>query len=394
MRDAVIVEAVRTPVGKRNGGLSGIHPADLSAFVLNALLDRAGLEPDRIDDVVWGCVNQVGEQTFDIGRTAVLSAGWPDTVPGTTVDRQCGSSQQAVSFAAASVIAGHYDLVVAGGVESMSRIPLGSAQVEGMSPLGAGYARRYGPQFPNQALGAEEIADRWKLDRAAVDAYALESHARAAAAVDKGQFDAEIYPVAGTHGVVVSRDEGVRRGGTMAALGGLRPAFREDGVLTAGNSSQISDGAAALLLTTSQIAGKLGRRPIARVHTSVVAGSDPNVMPACLIPATRKALERSGLALGDIGAFEVNEAFASVPLAWLAEFPIDPATLNPLGGAIALGHPLGGSGARIMTTLGAPHARQRHPLRSANDVRGRWPSERDYPRVARVRGVLPCRRRT
>jgi acetyl-CoA acyltransferase len=351
MRDAVIVEAVRTPIGKRNGGLSGIHPADLSALVLNALIDRAGIDPARIDDVVWGCVNQVGEQTFDIGRTAALSAGWPESVPGTTVDRQCGSSQQAVSFAAAGVIAGHYDLVVAGGVESMSRIPLGSAQLDGMSPLGAEYARRYGPDFPSQGLGAEEIARRWKLDRVAIDTYALESHARAAAAIDKGQFDAQIHPVTRTDGVVVNRDEGVRRGGTLESLGGLRPAFLEDGVITAGNSSQISDGAAALLLTTSEIADKLGRRPIARVHTSAVVGSEPTVMLTGPIPATRKALQRSGLTLADIGAFEVNEAFASVPLAWLAEFSIDPVKVNPLGGAIALGHPLGGSGARIMTTL-------------------------------------------
>ena len=351
MRDAVIIAAVRTPVGKRNGGLSGIHPADLSALVLGALADRSGIEPACVDDVVWGCVNQVGEQTFDIGRTAALSAGWPESVPGTTVDRQCGSSQQAVSFAAASVIAGHYDIAVAGGVESMSRIPLGAAQIDGMSPLGEEYARRYGPAFPSQGLGAEEIARRWKLDRAAVDAYALRSHARAAAAIGEGRFDAQIHPVARADGSTVDRDEGVRRGGTPESLANLRPAFLEQGVLTAGTSSQISDGAAALLLTTSEIAAKLGQRPIARVHTSVVVGSEPTVMLTGPIPATHKALRRSGLALDDIGAFEVNEAFASVPLAWLAEFAVDPSKVNPLGGAIALGHPLGGSGARIMTTL-------------------------------------------
>ena len=351
MRDAVIVEAVRSPVGKREGGLSGLHPADLSAQILGALAERAGIDPVVVDDVVWGCVNQVGEQTFDIARTAVLSAGWPESVPGTTVDRQCGSSQQAVSFAAAGVIAGHYDVVVAGGVESMSRIPLGSAQLPGMSPLGNEYARRYGPGFPNQGLGAEEIALRWKLDRAAVDSYALQSHARAAAAVDEGRFDAQIHPIAGPDGTATERDEGIRRGGTLESLGRLRTAFREDGVITAGNSSQISDGAAALLITTSATAAELGLRPLARVHTSAVSGSEPTIMLTGPLPATHKALERSGLTLHDIGVFEVNEAFASVPLAWMAEFDVDPAKVNPLGGAIALGHPLGGSGARIMTTL-------------------------------------------
>ncbi|MER5671067.1 thiolase family protein [Pseudonocardia alni] len=350
MRDAVIVEAVRTPVGKRNGALSGLHPADLSAQVLRALVDRSGIDPARVDDVVWGCVNQVGEQTFDIGRTAVLSAGWPESVPATTVDRQCGSSQQAVSFAAAGVIAGHYDIVVAGGVESMSRIPLGSAQLAGMSPLGTEYAARYGPDFPNQGLGAEEIARRWKIDRQDADAFALLSHERAARAADEGRFDAQIHPVAGPDGVV-DRDEGIRRSGTLESLATLRSAFLEDGVLTAANSSQISDGAAALLLTTSETAAELGLRPIARVHTSVVVGSEPTIMLTGPLPATHRALQRSGIRLADIEVFEVNEAFATVPLAWLSEFGVPPELVNPLGGAIALGHPLGGSGARIMTTM-------------------------------------------
>ncbi|MEU1549861.1 thiolase family protein [Nocardia sp. NPDC005745] len=351
MRDAVIVEAVRTPLGKRNGGLKGIHPADLSAHVLNAVISRTGIDPAVVDDVIWGCVSQVGEQTFDIARTAALSAGWPDTVPGTTVDRQCGSSQQAVHFAAAGVIAGHYDMVVAGGVESMSRIPMMSAMVDGLSPLGAEYQKRYGTAFPNQGLAAEAIAKQWGLDRAAVDAYSLRSHERAAEARAQGRFEPEIAAVTSLDGTVVAADEGIRIGGTLEILGKLKPAFDEAGVVTAGNSSQITDGAAALLITSSDTAKTLGLVPIARVHTAVVTGADPTLMLSAPIPATRKALERSGLALSDIGVFEVNEAFASVALAWHAEFDVPAEQLNPNGGAIALGHPLGGSGARIMTTM-------------------------------------------
>lgn len=351
MRDAVIVEAVRTPVGKRNGVLSSVHPADLSSAVLKAVIDRTGLDPVVVDDVVWGCVSQIGEQTFDIARTAVLGAGWPESVPGTTVDRQCGSSQQALSFAAASVIAGHYDVVVAGGVESMSRVPMFSAMTEGTSPLGAGYAARYGSEFPNQGLGAEMIAERWSLTRKDVDAYALQSHQRASTAVDDGRFADQIVPVTTADGTVVTTDEGIRRGGSLETMAGLRPAYRPDGVVTAGNSSQISDGAAALVLMTSVRARELGLTPLARVHTAVVVGSEPSIMLTGPIPATQKALQRSGLALANIGAFEVNEAFATVPLAWQREFGVDPALLNPCGGAIALGHPLGGSGARITTTL-------------------------------------------
>jgi acetyl-CoA acyltransferase len=348
VRDAVIIEAVRTPIGKRNGGLSGVHPADLSAHVLTALVQRAGIEPQLVDDVIWGCVNQVGEQTFDLARTAVLSAGWPESVTGVTVDRQCGSSQQAVHFAAAGVIAGHYDVVVAGGVESMSRVPMGSALVG--NPLGERYAERYGASFPNQGIGAETIAEEWRLSRQQLDEFSLASHEKAAAAQDEGRFAAEIAPVPTAEGVVAA-DEGIRRGGTVAALGALRSAFREDGVITAGNSSQISDGAAAVLVTTSAKAAELGLTPLARVHTAVLAGSAPMPMLTAPIPATARALRRSGLQMADIGVFEVNEAFAPVPLAWLADTGADEKALNPKGGAIALGHPLGGSGARLMTTL-------------------------------------------
>ncbi len=349
-RDAVIVEAVRTPLGKRNGTLSGIHPADLSALVLAAVVERTGIDPGLVDDVIWGCVSQVGEQTFDIARTAVLSAGWPESVPGTTVDRQCGSSQQAIHFAAAGLVAGHYDVVVAGGVESMSRVPMGSATASG-SPLGARYLERYGPDFPNQGLGAEMIAEQWGLSRRALDEFSLASHAKAAAAIDAGRLAGQIVPVALEDGSIVHTDEGVRRGGSLEKLGELKPAFKEDGVFHAGNSSQISDGASAVLMTTAAKARELGLEPIARVHTAVVVGSDPVIMLTGPIPATAKALARAGLAIGDIGAFEVNEAFASVPLAWLAETGADAAALNPNGGAIALGHPLGCSGARLMTTL-------------------------------------------
>ena len=348
MRDAVIVEAVRTPIGKRNGGLASVHPADLSAQVLIALTQRSGIDPAIVDDVIWGCVNQVGEQTFDLARTAALSAGWPESVPGTTVDRQCGSSQQAVHFAAAGVIAGHYDMVVAGGVESMTRVPMGSTMIA--NPLGERYIERYGAEFPNQGIGAEEIADRWGLSRAQLDEFSLESHEKAARATDEGRFQDQIVPVPTVEGLI-SIDEGIRRGSTVTKLATLAPAFRPDGCITAANSSQISDGAAALLITSSENAERLGLRPLARIHTAVLAALSPMPMLHAPMPATEKALAKSGLQLTDIGAFEVNEAFASVPLAWLKDIGADPALLNPLGGAIALGHPLGGSGARLMTTL-------------------------------------------
>ena len=353
MRDAVIVEAVRTPVGKRNGGLAPIASADLSAGVLNALIERTGVDPGIVDDVVWGCVSQIGEQAFDIARNAVLAAGWPESVPGTTVDRQCGSSQQAVHFAAAGVISGQYDVVVAGGVESMTRVPMGSSS-DGKWPYGEGFRKRYGNSAPNQGVGAEMVAERWSLSRSQLDEFALESHDKAATAQDEGRFDGQIAPVevATELGTLwVSKDEGIRRGGTMESMSKLRPAFAEDGRVTAGNSSQISDGSAALLMMTSERAAELGLTPIVRVHTAVLAGDDPIIMLTAPIAATAKALTRSGLTIDQIGAFEVNEAFASVPLAWLAESGADAKALNPNGGAIALGHPLGGSGARIMTTL-------------------------------------------
>src|ERR1700684_1962554 len=350
MRDAVIVEAVRTPVGKRNGGLAGVHPADLSSHVLTALAERSGIDPAVVEDVVWGCVGQVGEQTFDIARNAVLGAGWPESVPGVTLDRQCGSSQQAVSFAAASVVAGHYDVVVAGGVESMSRVPMGMSAA-GKMPFGTGFLERYAGKMPNQGIGAEMIVDRWGFSRSQLDEFSLASHAKAAAAQDEGRFAAEIAAVTAPDGTSVEADEGVRRGGTLDKLAQLKPAFRENGTITAANSSQISDGAAALLITTSEKEAELGLTPIARVHPAVVVGDDPVIMLTGPIPATALALKRSGLSVSDIGVFEVNEAFAPVPLAWLAETGADPARLNPSGGAIAIGHPLGASGARLMTSL-------------------------------------------
>jgi acetyl-CoA acyltransferase len=351
VRDAVIVEAVRAPVGKRNGGLSGVHPVSLSAHVLRALAERSGIDPTLVDDVVWGCVSQVGEQTFDIGRNAVLAAGWPETVTGVTVDRQCGSSQQSVHFAAAGLIAGQYDVVVAGGVESMSRVPMG-ASMQGANPMGPEFLERYGGVFPNQGVGAEMMAERWGLSRTQLDEYSVGSHEKAAAAQDAGRFEGQIAPVTNDQGELISADEGIRRGTTVEVLAGLKTVFKPDGgVITAGNSSQISDGSAALLMTTSDKARELGLTPIARVHTAVLAGADPIIMLTAPIPATRKALARSGLGVDEIGAFEVNEAFAPVPLAWLAELGADPKALNYNGGAIALGHPLGGSGARLMTTL-------------------------------------------
>jgi acetyl-CoA acyltransferase len=346
-RDAVIVDAVRTPIGKRNGALSQIHPADLSAHVLTELVERTGIDAGLIDDVVWGCVGQVGEQTYNIARTAALVAGFPESVPGVTVDRQCGSSQQAIHFAAAGLIAGHYEVVVAGGVESMSRIPMGLPASVGGGPFDAeGWAKRYGPQLPDQGTGAQMIADRWGLTRQQLDEFAFRSHERAAAAQADGRFSAQFAPLP-----QLASDEGVRPTTTPELLANLGPAFTADGSITAGNASQISDGAAALLMTTSETAARLGVHPIARVHTAVVTGSDPILMLTAPIPATRKALDRSGLCPEDVGVFEVNEAFACVPLAWLADIGVDEKLVNPLGGAIALGHPLGASGARLMTTM-------------------------------------------
>ncbi|MEV0607633.1 acetyl-CoA C-acyltransferase [Polymorphospora rubra] len=359
MRDAVIVGAVRTPVGRRKGGLSGVHPVDLSATVLRALAERTGLDPADVEDVVWGCVSQVGEQSWNVGRNVVLAAGWPEAVPGTTLDRQCGSSQQALHFAAATVVSGQADLVVAGGVESMSRVQMGASATGGL-PYGDQVRDRYRgvegfavdePVPFNQGVGAEMIAQRWGFSRTRLDEFALASHERAAAAQDAGAFDAEITPVGTPDGGKVTADEGIRRDTSLDRLAELKTPFRADGVVTAGSASQISDGAAALAVTTSEWARSHGLRPLARVHTAVVAADDPVIMLTAPIPATAKALRRAGLDIADIGVYEVNEAFAPVPLAWLAETGADPARLNPRGGAIALGHPLGGSGARIMTTM-------------------------------------------
>lgn len=351
MAEAVIVEAVRSPVGKRNGGLSGVHPADLSAQVLNGLVERTGIDPALVDDVIWGCVMQAGEQSLDIARTALLTAGWPETVPGVTVDRQCGSSQQSVNFAVAGVVAGHYDVVVAGGVESMSRTPMGSSLANGGRPYSADFIARYDGKIPNQGIGAEMIAEQWGFSRQDLDQYSLNSHEKAAVAQDSGAFDDQIVGIKDQDGAVVLKDEGIRRGTPMEKMAALKPAFKEDGVIHAGNSSQISDGSAALLIMSAEKAKDLGLTPLARVHTAVLAGADPVIMLTAPIPATQKALKRSGLSIDDIGAFEVNEAFAPVPMAWLKELGADEKRLNPNGGAIALGHPLGGSGARIMTTL-------------------------------------------
>ena len=347
MRDAVICAAVRTPVGKRNGALKDVHPVDLSAHVLTALVGRTGLDPALVEDVIWGVVSQTGEQGANVGRNAALAAGWPETVPGVTLDRQCGSSQQALHFAAAGVIAGQYDVAVAGGVENMTRVPMLCTITQGPGfPFGPKMLARYGNGLVPQGISAEMVAKRWGITRTQADEFALASHEKAAAAIDEGRFEGQIAPV-GDFAV----DEGVRRGSTLEGLAGLKPAFQEDGIVTAANSSQISDGAAALLVTTSERARSLGLTPLVRVHTAVVTGDDPITMLTAPIPATRKALDRAGLRLDEIGAIEINEAFATVVLAWQAELGPDVKTVNPHGGAIALGHPLGGSGARIMTTL-------------------------------------------
>ena len=349
MPDAVIVEAVRTPVGKRGGGLADVHPVDLSALVLTEIARRTGLDPADVDDVIWGCVSQIGDQSSNIGRFAALAAGWPETIPGTTINRACGSSQQALDFAAYAVMSGAMDVVIAGGVESMSRVPLGAARTVGM-PYGPTVLARYDDFSFNQGISAELIAQKWDLSRTVLDTFAVRSHALAAAAIDSGAFDAQLAPVpVGDHEIAV--DEGVRRGSTVERLAQLKPAFSEDGVIHAGNSSQISDGAAALLVTTPERARSLSLTPIVRYRSGTVVGADPVLMLIGPIAATEKLLARSGVKLDEIGAFEVNEAFAPVPLAWLAEIGADPELLNPMGGAIALGHPLGASGAILMTRM-------------------------------------------
>jgi acetyl-CoA acyltransferase len=350
MRETVIVEAVRTAVGRRNGGLSGMHAADLSALVLNELLERSGIEPDVVDDVVWGCVSQVGDQSSNIGRYAVLAAGWPETIPGTTVNRACGSSQQALDFAVQAVMSGQQDVVVAGGVEVMSRVPLGAARATGM-PYGPKVLERYGDFSFNQGISAEMIAQKWGFSRTRLDEYSAMSHERAAAAQDAGAFDTQIVPVFTEDGAVVTADEGVRRGTSVEKLAGLKPAFKEDGVIHAGNSSQISDGAAALLVMTAENAVQLGLTPIVAYRAGAVTGADPVLMLTGPIPATERVLRKAGIGLDEVGVFEVNEAFAPVPLAWLVDTGAEDKKLNPLGGAIALGHPLGASGAVLMTRM-------------------------------------------
>ncbi|XVV07946.1 thiolase family protein [Actinosynnema sp. CA-248983] len=358
MRDAVVVEAVRTPIGKGKpgGALSDVHPVDLLAHALRAVVERSGVDPALVDDVIGGCVDQVGEQAMNTTRYALLAAGFPESVPATTVDRQCGSSQQAVHFAAQGVMAGAYDVVIACGVESMSRVPMWSNVPPGADPFGPAVAARYPDGLVPQGISAELIAAKWSLSRGAMDRFATDSHRKAVAARDAGLFDAEIAPLGG-----VLRDESVRPGTTPEVLAGLRPAFADpafaarfpeiDWSVTAGNSSPINDGAAAVLITSSETAARLGLRPLARLHSFAVTGSDPLLMLTGVIPATERVLRRGGLELSDIDLFEVNEAFASVVLAWQAETGADPAKVNVHGGAIALGHPLGASGARLMTTL-------------------------------------------
>ncbi|MCD2114891.1 acetyl-CoA C-acyltransferase [Rhodococcus rhodochrous] len=348
MREAVIVEAIRTPIGRRKGALADVHPVDLSAHVLNTLLERTGVEPDDVDDVVWGCVTQLGDQSGNVGRFAVLAAGWPESIPGVTVNRACGSSHQAIEFAAMGVMSGRYDFAIAGGVESMTRVPLGATRAVG-EPYGPAMIARYGGPMFDQGPAAERMARKWSLSRTHLDEFALSSHAKAARATDSGAFDSQVISVPAAP--ELRTDEGIRRDSSTEKLAGLKPAFADDGVVTAGNSSQISDGAAALAITTPERAAQLGLPPLARLHTSVVVGDDPTLVLSAPIPATAKVLERSGIPLADIGAYEVNEAFAPVPLAWLAETGADPAKLNPLGGAIAVGHPLGASGAILMTRM-------------------------------------------
>jgi acetyl-CoA acyltransferase len=349
MPEAVIVDAVRTPIGKRNGSLAGVHPVDLSAHVLTALAQRTGIDPATVDDVIWGCVSQVGDQSSNIGRYAVLAAGWPETVPGISINRACGSSQAAFEQAAHGVIAGQYDLVVAGGVESMSRVPLGITRQSGQ-PYGPKVLERYDNFEFNQGSGAELIARKWGFSRNDLDTFSSRSHALAAAAIDAGAFTDQIAPVV-TDAGIFDTDEGLRRGTTPETLAKLKPSFSEDGVIHAGNASQISDGAAAVLVTTPERAQQLGLTPIAKYTAGAVSGADPIMMLTGPIPATEKLLGRTGISIKDIGVYEVNEAFAPVPMAWAAELGADHDRLNPLGGAIAVGHPLGGSGAILMTRM-------------------------------------------
>ncbi|MFD4255359.1 thiolase family protein [Amycolatopsis thermoflava] len=361
MTSAVIVDAVRTASGKGKPGgqLSGLHPAELLSQVLRQLVERTGIDPGLIDDVIGGCVSQAGEQAINITRSAVLGAGFPEHVPATTIDRQCGSSQQAAHFAAQGVLSGAYDVVIACGVELMSRVPMGFA-AQGKNPFGPAVGARYPEGLVNQGVSAELIAARWKLDRATLDEYSARSHARAAATAAAGGFDREIVPVVSGN-TKISTDETVRPQTTVEALAGLDPSFADerlsqrfpeiDWKITPGNSSPLTDGASAVLIMSEEKANALGLQPTARFHTFAVTGSDPLLMLTGVVPATRKALDRSGLTIEDIDAYEVNEAFAPVPLMWQREFGADPERLNPRGGAIALGHALGASGTRLLTTL-------------------------------------------
>lgn len=357
MATAVIVDAIRSPLGKRNGRLKNWHPVDLAAEVMSTLIDRTGVDPGSIDDVVMGCVMQVGEQSLNVARNSVLAAGWPDSVPGTTVDRQCGSSQQAAHFAAQGVIAGAYDVVVAAGVEVMSRVPMGSAVAEGKYgyPFGPRVQARYADVggLVGQGISAEMIAEKWNISREDLDEFGARSQEYAARATAEGRFQSQIIPVLDADGTIMSTDEGIRET-SLEKLASLKPAFRpveQGGRITAGNSSQITDGSAALLIMSEERAKKLGLRPRARFVNFALAAEDPRYMLTAPIPATQKVLERSGLTMDDIDLVEINEAFAAVVLAWEKELHPDMSKVNVNGGAIALGHPLGASGARLMTTL-------------------------------------------
>lgn len=351
MREAVIVEAVRTPTGRRNGALSSIRADDLAAMPIAEVVKRSGIKGEMVEDVIFGCVTQIGEQSIDIARVAALTAGLPIEVPGTTIDRQCGSSQQAVHFAAQAIISGDMDVVIAGGVESMSRHPIGSNRQD--VQFSESITSKY--EMIHQGLSAERIADQWGFSREQLDELSYESHRRAIEAQRAGKFSEEIMPLEITledgSTQIVHEDEGPREDTNLDILGGLNPVFKEEGKITAGNSSQISDGASAILMMSRKKAEELGLKPKFLVHTRVVVGSDPTLMLTGPIPATQKALQKANLTIDDIDVFEVNEAFASVPLAWLKETGADPAKLNPNGGAIALGHPLGASGSRLMITM-------------------------------------------
>jgi acetyl-CoA acyltransferase len=355
MPNAVIVDAIRTPLGRRNGKLKDVHPVDLVADVLREIVARNGVDPALVEDVIMGCVMQVGEQGINIGRNAALAAGFPESTVGTTIDRQCGSSQQAAHFAAQGVMAGAYDVVIAAGVESMSRVPMGASVANGKYgfPFGPMMTGRY-PNLVPQGISAELISEKWGITRDNNDAFSVESHKRAARATDEGRFDREILPVkvkTDDGEETVTRDEGIRRDSTLEKLAQLKPAFKEDGVVTAANSSQITDGAAAVLVMSEEKANELGLTPRARFHTFALAGVDPVLMLTGPIPATTRVLERAKMTLDQIDLVEINEAFAPVVLAWEKEHHPDMAKVNVNGGAIALGHPLGCSGARLMTTL-------------------------------------------